>query len=254
MSPSPSPAPPQQPPPKAYIFTAPPPALQAPGVQPPSPLGTADRVSVEHEQDNTEKRSPVPDPNINPELVPRVGMSFKTQADAKKYFARYGQEVGFGVKLYRSRPESKWVNCIREGASKYYKPGQDQNLIDHHNVICTKDGMDNGQDESSNSDDGDEDGQQPAENTMTGLNTVGGGVNKKRGHPPGAKNKVKSAEAGEKAQEADQRKESMTSRRRGRPPGAKNKVQPVTTLQDEVEPETDRPRRRRLVHLADLDD
>ncbi|RLN34074.1 hypothetical protein C2845_PM03G20780 [Panicum miliaceum] len=152
--------------------------------------------------------------------------------------------------------------------------------------------MDNGKDESGNSDDGDEDGQPPAENTMTGLNTVGGGVNKdgdqlvtadgdtriqrgginetnagnsleerlaaltgwKRGCPPGAKKKVKSVEAGEKAQEADHRKESTTSRRRGRPPGAKNKVQPVTTLQDEVEPETDRPRRRRLIHLANLDD
>ncbi|RLN33561.1 hypothetical protein C2845_PM03G30510 [Panicum miliaceum] len=53
-------------------------------------------------------------------------MSFKTQADAKKFFARYGQEVGFGVKLYRSRPESKWVNCIHEGESKYYKLGEDR--------------------------------------------------------------------------------------------------------------------------------
>lgn len=45
-------------------------------------------------------------------------MIFKTVKEAKAFYARYGQEVGFGVKLYRSRPGSKWINCHREGTCK----------------------------------------------------------------------------------------------------------------------------------------
>lgn len=65
-------------------------------------------------------------PNINPALVPQVGMSFKTPKEAKDFFARYGQEVGFAVKLYRSRPDSKWVNCHREGTCTSQPPAEER--------------------------------------------------------------------------------------------------------------------------------
>jgi hypothetical protein len=41
-------------------------------------------------------------------------MNFKTPQE--DFFAKYGENVGFGAKLYRERLESKWVNCIKEGA------------------------------------------------------------------------------------------------------------------------------------------
>jgi hypothetical protein len=53
-------------------------------------------------------------------------MNFKTPQEAKKFLAKYSEKVGFGVKLYRERPKSKWVNCIKEGACKFYKPGEDR--------------------------------------------------------------------------------------------------------------------------------
>jgi hypothetical protein len=53
-------------------------------------------------------------------------MSFKTAQEAKICFAKYGLKVGFGVKLYRERHESKWLNCINEGPCKFYKHGGDR--------------------------------------------------------------------------------------------------------------------------------
>jgi hypothetical protein len=64
-------------------------------------------------------------PGIAPELIPRIGMSFKTAQEQRLFFSKYGEKVGFGVKLYRERPESKWVNCIKEGSCKFYKPDED---------------------------------------------------------------------------------------------------------------------------------
>jgi hypothetical protein len=52
-------------------------------------------------------------------------MSFKTAQEQRLFFSKYGEKVGFGVKLYRERPESKWVNCIKEGSCKFYKPDED---------------------------------------------------------------------------------------------------------------------------------
>jgi hypothetical protein len=55
--------------------------------------------------------------NIDPNIVPKVGMTFKDVDDAYKFYKRYAYEVGFPLKKYREKTFSKWINCSREGKS-----------------------------------------------------------------------------------------------------------------------------------------
>jgi hypothetical protein len=55
--------------------------------------------------------------NIDPNIVPTVGMTFKDIDDAYKFSKRYAYEVGFPLKKYREKTFSKWINCSREGKS-----------------------------------------------------------------------------------------------------------------------------------------
>ena len=55
--------------------------------------------------------------NIDPTIVPTVGMTFKDVDDAYKFYKRYAYEVGFPLKKYREKTFSKWINCSREGKS-----------------------------------------------------------------------------------------------------------------------------------------
>src|SRR5688500_10235358 len=55
--------------------------------------------------------------NIDPIIVPTVGMTFKDVDDAYKFYKRYAYEVGFPLKKYREKTFSKWINCSREGKS-----------------------------------------------------------------------------------------------------------------------------------------
>jgi hypothetical protein len=55
--------------------------------------------------------------NIDPTIVPMVGMTFKDVDDAYKFYKRYAYEVGFPLKKYREKTFSKWINCSREGKS-----------------------------------------------------------------------------------------------------------------------------------------
>ena len=55
--------------------------------------------------------------NIDPTIVPTVGMTFKDVDDAYKFYKRYAYKVGFPLKKYREKTFSKWINCSREGKS-----------------------------------------------------------------------------------------------------------------------------------------
>jgi hypothetical protein len=55
--------------------------------------------------------------NIDPTIVPTVGMTFKDVDDAYKFYKRYAYEDGFPLKKYREKTFSKWINCSREGKS-----------------------------------------------------------------------------------------------------------------------------------------
>jgi hypothetical protein len=55
--------------------------------------------------------------NIDPNIVPTVGMTFKDIDDAYKFYKRYAYEVGFPLKKYMKKTFSKWINCSREGKS-----------------------------------------------------------------------------------------------------------------------------------------
>lgn len=82
---------------------------------------------------------------------------------------------------------------------------------------------------------------------------------KRRGRPPGAKNKQKSPAMVDDAHPGETKKGTMGPRRRGRPPGAKNKVRAISIVPDEGEDDGEEdgpapPTRRRLVHLRDLDE
>lgn len=79
--------------------------------------------------------------DINQELVPRVGMVFKTVQDAKDFFVKYGQEVGFGVKLYRSYKDYKWINCNKEGSCTFHKKGEDRKRNKTTKRVSCKCGM-----------------------------------------------------------------------------------------------------------------
>ena len=53
--------------------------------------------------------------NIDPRIVPRLGMTFRNVEEAHKFYGRYAMEVGFPVKKYRERKNCKWLNCSMEG-------------------------------------------------------------------------------------------------------------------------------------------
>jgi hypothetical protein len=55
--------------------------------------------------------------NIDPNIVPTVGMTFKDVDDAYKFYKRYAYGVGFPLKKYKEKTFSKWINCSREGKS-----------------------------------------------------------------------------------------------------------------------------------------
>jgi hypothetical protein len=61
--------------------------------------------------------------NISEDIVPKVGMQFRTVDDAYGFYAHYAEVVGFGIKKYREKRGSKWLNCVKEGKCKFHKEG-----------------------------------------------------------------------------------------------------------------------------------
>jgi len=59
--------------------------------------------------------------SIDPELVPRPGMSFRTEKDAIEFFSRYAEKVGFGINLGNGKPYSRIVRCSKEGKREFHK-------------------------------------------------------------------------------------------------------------------------------------
>lgn len=71
--------------------------------------------------------------NINQNIVPKVGMQFRSIEDAYGFFARYAGVMGSGIKRYREKHGSKWLSCGVYGDDKrvFYVVIDLANL--HHN-------------------------------------------------------------------------------------------------------------------------
>ena len=70
--------------------------------------------------------------SIDPNLVPRPGMTFKTEDGAKQFYLRYAKEAGFGINMGNHKPYSRILRCSNEGKGKSRKkdspPKRKQNL------------------------------------------------------------------------------------------------------------------------------
>lgn len=58
---------------------------------------------------------------MDPELIPREGMSFHSEAEAKEIFMRYVELAGFGVKMGNKKTFSRVMRCSCEVKGDYYK-------------------------------------------------------------------------------------------------------------------------------------
>ncbi|GJN39494.1 hypothetical protein PR202_gb28616 [Eleusine coracana subsp. coracana] len=58
--------------------------------------------------------------DINPEIVPRVGMVFSSEEQAKLFYKRYAREAGFPMKLSRTKKSVREICCSRIGKGEYY--------------------------------------------------------------------------------------------------------------------------------------
>lgn len=56
--------------------------------------------------------------DINEDIVPKKGMRFRSIEAAHAFYRDYADAVGFGIKLYRGKKRSKWMNYVREGKCK----------------------------------------------------------------------------------------------------------------------------------------
>jgi hypothetical protein len=59
--------------------------------------------------------------DIDKNIVPRVGMQFRSIDAAYGFYARYAGVVGFGIKRYHEKHGCKWLSCVREGKCKFHK-------------------------------------------------------------------------------------------------------------------------------------
>ncbi|GJN16487.1 hypothetical protein PR202_gb03484 [Eleusine coracana subsp. coracana] len=58
--------------------------------------------------------------DINPEIVPRVGMVFSSEEQAKLFYKRYAREAGFPMKLSCTKKSIREICCSRIGKGEYY--------------------------------------------------------------------------------------------------------------------------------------
>ncbi|RCV39650.1 hypothetical protein SETIT_8G240600v2 [Setaria italica] len=59
--------------------------------------------------------------SMDPNMVPREGMSFHTEAEAKAFYMRYAQLAEFGVKMCNKKKFSRVMRCSYEGKGDFYK-------------------------------------------------------------------------------------------------------------------------------------
>ncbi|GJN36449.1 hypothetical protein PR202_gb25355 [Eleusine coracana subsp. coracana] len=107
---------------------SPPPTTAAPGLTRqgfPSPT-CPDRHTTPATINSDEMATPDPQQtythphDINPEIVPRVGMVFSSEEQAKLFYKRYAREAGFPMKLSRIKKSVREICCSRIGKGEYY--------------------------------------------------------------------------------------------------------------------------------------
>nr|TKW39191.1 hypothetical protein SEVIR_1G161700v2 [Setaria viridis] len=59
--------------------------------------------------------------SMDPELIPRKGMSFHSEAEAKQFFMGYAELAGFSMKMSNRKTFSRVMRCSCEGKGDYYK-------------------------------------------------------------------------------------------------------------------------------------
>jgi hypothetical protein len=59
--------------------------------------------------------------DIPPGFIPRQGMRFKTDNEAKWFFRRYALQAGFGFNMGNKKPYSRIIRCCCEGNWDFYK-------------------------------------------------------------------------------------------------------------------------------------
>ncbi|GJN13728.1 hypothetical protein PR202_gb00466 [Eleusine coracana subsp. coracana] len=107
---------------------SPPPTTAAPGLTrqgfpsptcpdrhtPPATINSDEMATPDPQQTYTHPH------DINPEIVPRVGMVFSSEEQAKLFYKRYAREAGFPMKLSRTKKSVREICCSRIGKGEYY--------------------------------------------------------------------------------------------------------------------------------------
>jgi hypothetical protein len=50
--------------------------------------------------------------SMNPDLIPREGMTFRSDEEARDFYEQYAELAGFGVKLSNRKPYSRVMRCV----------------------------------------------------------------------------------------------------------------------------------------------
>lgn len=58
-------------------------------------------------------------------IVPKPGMSFKTEKEAKEFYKRYAQLAGFDINMGNLKTYSRVMRCSLEGKGAFYKGDED---------------------------------------------------------------------------------------------------------------------------------
>jgi hypothetical protein len=62
---------------------------------------------------------------MNPDLIPREGMTFRSDEEARDFYEQYAELARFGVKLSNRKPYSRVMRCTNSGMGKFYKGNED---------------------------------------------------------------------------------------------------------------------------------
>lgn len=63
--------------------------------------------------------------NMDNAMVPKVGMSFKTEHEAHEFYRRYAQLAGFDINMGNKKTYSRVMRCTREGKGEFYLGDED---------------------------------------------------------------------------------------------------------------------------------
>uniref|UniRef100_K3YLY1 Protein FAR1-RELATED SEQUENCE n=1 Tax=Setaria italica TaxID=4555 RepID=K3YLY1_SETIT len=74
---------------------------------------------------------------MDPNMIPREGMSFHTEAETKAFYMRYAQLAEFGVKMCNKKKFSRVMRCSCEGKGDFYK-GDEALQVRNKTTVKTK--------------------------------------------------------------------------------------------------------------------